>query len=142
MLCHFQEVQSPLVVNIRINSGAIPEDHWIQDPEIGGGRVIGEGCHFVDLASALVGSNPKTVSCIGTSKSHKSALLNDNVIINLSFRNGSIANTSARMQWDGAPSTLRIRSARRDMLHLDRKWSLCGLDPRTRTSRALESCPM
>ena len=89
---HFQEVQSPLVVNIRINSGAIPEDHWIQDPEIGGGRVIGEGCHFVDLASALVGSNPKTVSCIGTSKSHKSALLNDNVIINLSFRNGSIAN--------------------------------------------------
>ena len=89
---HFYGVQSPLVANIRINSGAIPEDHWIQDPVIGGGRVIGEGCHFVDLASALVGSKPKTVFCVGTPKAYKSALLNDNVIINLSFENGSIAN--------------------------------------------------
>jgi len=89
---HFASVQSPLVVNIRINSGAIPADHWIQDPAIGGGRVLGEGCHFVDLASAIVGSNPKTVSCIGTAKANKSALLNDNVLISLSFENGSIGN--------------------------------------------------
>lgn len=89
---HFEQVKSPLIVNIRINSGVIPADHWIQDPEIGGGRVIGEGCHFVDLASALVSSNPKTVTCIGTSKSNKSALLNDNVSIMMTFENGSIAN--------------------------------------------------
>lgn len=89
---HFSDVKSPLVVNIRINSGTIPADHWIQDVEVGGGRVIGEGCHFVDLASALVSSNPKTVSCIGTAKADKSALLNDNVAIQLTFDNGSIAN--------------------------------------------------
>lgn len=89
---HFKEIKSPLVVNIRINSGAIDADHWIQDPIVGGGRIIGEACHFVDLASALVGSNPKTVSCMGTSKENKSALLNDNVIISLRFENGSIAN--------------------------------------------------
>ena len=89
---HFAGIQSPLVVNIRINSGAIPADHWIQDVEVGGGRVIGEGCHFVDLASTLSGSNPKTVTCIGTSKANKSALLNDNVSIMLTFENGSIAN--------------------------------------------------
>lgn len=89
---HFASMQSPLVVNIRINSGAIPADHWIQDPAMGGGRVIGEACHFVDLASALVGSNPKTVSCIGTAKASKSALLNDNVLIALTFDNGSVAN--------------------------------------------------
>lgn len=89
---HFSDVKSPLVVNIRINSGTIPADHWIQDVEVGGGRVIGEGCHFVDLASALVSSNPKTVNCIGTAKADKSALLNDNVAIQLTFDNGSIAN--------------------------------------------------
>lgn len=89
---HFKGVKSPLVVNIRINSGFIPADHWIQDPAVGGGRVIGEGCHFVDLASALTSSNPKTVTCIGTAKDNKSALLNDNVSIMLTFENGSIAN--------------------------------------------------
>ncbi|BBB28873.1 bi-domain-containing oxidoreductase [Neptunomonas japonica] len=89
---HFDTVKSPLVVNIRINSGQIPADHWIQDPEVGGGRVIGEGCHFVDLASALTQSNPVSVSCIGTAKADKSAMLNDNVVITLAFQNGSIAN--------------------------------------------------
>ena len=89
---HFKGILSPLIVNIRINSGAIPIDHWIQDPEVGGGRIIGEGCHFVDLASALVGSLPKTVTCIGTAQENKSALLNDNVSIMLTFENGSIAN--------------------------------------------------
>ncbi|WP_434926539.1 bi-domain-containing oxidoreductase [Shewanella sp. HL-SH2] len=91
VIAHFSGVQAPLVVNIRVNSGSIPADHWIQDVKTGGGRVIGEGCHFVDLASALVGSNPKTVSAIGTSKPNKSALLNDNVVISLTFENGSIA---------------------------------------------------
>ncbi len=89
---HFLSVRSPLVVNIRVNSGAIPTDHWIQDPKVGGGRIIGEACHFVDLASALVSSDPKTVNCVGTSKANKSAMLNDNVVITLTFENGSIAN--------------------------------------------------
>jgi len=89
---HFESVKSPLVVNIRINSGQIPTDHWIQDPIVGGGRVIGEGCHFVDLASALTQSNPVSVHCFGTAKADKSAMLNDNAVISLSFENGSIAN--------------------------------------------------
>lgn len=89
---HFQHVKSPLVVNIRVNSGQIPGDHWIQDPEVGGGRMIGEGCHFIDLASALTGSNPVTVSAIASAKADKSALLNDNLVVSLQFGNGSIAN--------------------------------------------------
>lgn len=80
------------MVNTRINSGEIPADHWVQGPVICGGRVIGEGCHFVDLASAIVNSNPKTITSIGTSKPNKSALLNDNVSIIMTFENGSIAN--------------------------------------------------
>jgi polar amino acid transport system substrate-binding protein len=89
---HFAGVKSPLVVNIRINAGAIPTNHWIQDPQVGGGRMIGEGCHFIDLASALVGSNVKTVYAVGTSKAEKSALLNDNLCLSLTFDNGSVAN--------------------------------------------------
>lgn len=89
---YFSGIKSPLVVNIRINSGHIPADHWIQDPEIGGGRMIGEGCHFIDLASALVGSNVKTVYSVGTAKAEKSALLNDNLCLSLTFENGGVAN--------------------------------------------------
>jgi len=89
---HFSGVSSPLVVNIRINSGFIPANHWIQDPKVGGGRIIGEGCHFVDLAMTLVNSAPKTIYAVGTDKADKSALLNDNVLITMTFANGSVAN--------------------------------------------------
>lgn len=92
LIGHFAHVQSPLVVNIRVNAGSIPEDHWIQDPHQGGGRLIGEGCHFIDLAAALTRANPVSVYAVGSAKAHKSPLLNDNVCISLQFDNGSVAN--------------------------------------------------
>lgn len=92
LINHFAKVNTPKVVNIRVNAGMIPSDHWIQDPEVGGGRMIGEGCHFVDLASALVQSNPTKVMAVGTRKGNGSALLNDNLSIILTFQDGSIAN--------------------------------------------------
>jgi len=94
LIRHFEKVKSPKVVNIRVNAGSIPADHWIQDPEVGGGRLIGEGCHFVDLASALLGQNPDGVYCVGVQSASKSALLNDNVVINLSYPDGSLASIS------------------------------------------------
>ena len=42
-------VKGPKSFVMTVNAGAIPADHWIQDREIGGGRVIGEACHFIDL---------------------------------------------------------------------------------------------
>ena len=89
---YFSSVKSPLVVNIRVNAGAIPGNHWIQDPEVGGGRVIGEGCHFIDLAAKITGSNVRTVFAMGSAKDDKSAILNDNLCITLGFANGSVAN--------------------------------------------------
>ncbi|MGB9499918.1 MAG: bi-domain-containing oxidoreductase [Dissulfuribacterales bacterium] len=88
----FSGVQSPLVINIRVNAGFIPDDHWIQDPVFGGGRIIGEVCHFVDLSAALTGSLPVSVYCVGSRKQNKSPILNDNVSITLRMENGSIAN--------------------------------------------------
>jgi len=82
-------VREPLSVMITVNAGAIPGDHWVQDPEVGGGRVIGEACHFVDLARFLVGS-----PIVGSSASYlggESGKLGDTVTLSLRFENESIA---------------------------------------------------
>lgn len=89
---HFKGVHSPLVVNIRVNAGAIPPDHWIQNPEQGGGRIIGEGCHFIDLACALANDVPASVYMRGMASADKSPILNDNVLISVQFTGGGIAN--------------------------------------------------
>jgi predicted dehydrogenase len=83
--------EGPMAMIFRINAGSIPADSWIQDPEIGGGRVIGEVCHFVDYLTFLNGSLPVSV--------HATAMadplhLNDVLNISLAFRNGSIGTIS------------------------------------------------
>jgi predicted dehydrogenase/threonine dehydrogenase-like Zn-dependent dehydrogenase len=75
-------------IQIRVNAGMLPKDHWVHDPEIGGGRIIGEACHFIDLARHLAGSAISQV--FATSKSDANAL-SDTVNISLHFANGSIA---------------------------------------------------
>ena len=70
----------------RINAGAIPASHWIQDPTVGGGRIIGEVCHFVDLMTYMCGSNPVKVTA---SALPDAAGLNDSVNIIVDFANGS-----------------------------------------------------
>ena len=46
---------SPKVIVATMNAGSVPATHWTQDPTIGGGRIIGEACHFIDLVRYLVG---------------------------------------------------------------------------------------
>jgi polar amino acid transport system substrate-binding protein len=105
---HFSGVRSPRIVNVRVNSGSISVDHWIQDPKQGGGRIIGEGCHFIDLACALAVSSPVSVHMFGSGRAEKSALLNDNVVISLMFANGSIANVTYVADGSKAMSKERI----------------------------------
>jgi predicted dehydrogenase len=81
----------PKSINYRINAGAIPADHWIQDKDVGGGRIIGEVCHFVDLAMFLAGSLPKSLSA--NAMEDPSGLL-DTLNVNILFKDGSIANVS------------------------------------------------
>lgn len=87
---HLAGVQGPKTVMIRVNAGAIPMDHWTQDPAQGG-RIIGEACHFIDLAAALTGSDVVSVVARGVKKAEKSPLLNDNVGITLTHADGSVA---------------------------------------------------
>ncbi|MGZ5261855.1 MAG: bi-domain-containing oxidoreductase, partial [Burkholderiales bacterium] len=57
----FSDVHEPLMLHYRVNAGALPQDHWVNDPEQGGGRILGEVCHFVDLLIFLTGSVPVKV---------------------------------------------------------------------------------
>lgn len=70
----------------RVNAGAIPADSWIQDMKVGGGRIIGEGCHFIDFMAFMCGSVPVKVSAIALSDSQG---LNDTLNVNIEFENGS-----------------------------------------------------
>lgn len=78
---------APTSMLYRINAGPIPKDNWIQDRDVGGGRIIGEVCHFVDFLTWLCGSMPKHVHAVAIPDPNG---LNDTVSINLEFVNGSI----------------------------------------------------
>ena len=84
----------PVAVNYRVNAGIIPLDSWIQDPKSGGGRIIGEVCHFVDTCSFFTGSRPVKVFATSVKSEDKSVPSEDNVSIVISYENGSIANIS------------------------------------------------
>lgn len=69
-----------------VNAGAIPADHWTQDPAVGGGRIIGEGCHFIDLLRHLAGA-PITST---RAAAMETGGIRDTVVITLTFADGSI----------------------------------------------------
>jgi predicted dehydrogenase/threonine dehydrogenase-like Zn-dependent dehydrogenase len=84
-------VGAPMAIVYTVNAGAIPPDHWTQDREIGGGRIVGEACHFIDLARFLVG-HPIVDAQITTMGRHPAlAVRDDKATISLSFADGSIA---------------------------------------------------
>ena len=83
----FLDIKEPLAMHYRVNAGTLPQDHWINDPEIGGGRILGEVCHFVDLLSYLCGSLPVEVQARSvTSPGQRD---DSSVLISVRFENGS-----------------------------------------------------
>jgi predicted dehydrogenase/threonine dehydrogenase-like Zn-dependent dehydrogenase len=87
MKAFLRHVQEPLALHYRVNAGFIPADHWVNDPAQGGGRILGEVCHFVDFLSWLVGDSPATVKTGALPNPGKYA--DDNVIVSLQFPDGS-----------------------------------------------------
>ena len=77
-----------LYAHYRINAGYIPLNHWTHDPEQGGGRIIGEGCHFIDFLTFLVGSAPVAVSAAALPNGGK--YREDNVSMTFTFADGSV----------------------------------------------------
>ena len=86
------EVSSPKMMLYRVNAGPIPRSHWVQDEEEGGGRIIGEVCHFVDTAAYLTGDTmPKTVYAKSISSGRADAVDHDTVSITVEYEDGSVA---------------------------------------------------
>jgi predicted dehydrogenase/threonine dehydrogenase-like Zn-dependent dehydrogenase len=79
---------APVSIIYRINAGYIPKESWLQDIEIGGGRIIGEVCHFLDFVIWLIGSQINKVQCFSIEDPNS---FHDTISINLQFVNGSIA---------------------------------------------------
>jgi predicted dehydrogenase len=82
----------PLAMTMLVNAGKISADHWIADPAVNGGRIIGEACHWFDLMVYLTGSRIVSVQSapLGAGKGETSGGLADNVTLTLSFADGSM----------------------------------------------------
>jgi len=82
--------RDPIVINYRINAGSVSPNSWLQDWEQGG-RIIGEACHFIDIFDYLIDSEPVSVYAV-SSDSNNSKRLEENVVVTISYNNGSVAN--------------------------------------------------
>lgn len=93
----------PKVLSLRVNAGPLPREAWLNAAEEGGGRVIGEACHFIDLARSLVGS--PIVAVLAEAASGGAG---DDVAVSLTFADGSLANLVYTGQGDSAFSKERF----------------------------------
>jgi predicted dehydrogenase/threonine dehydrogenase-like Zn-dependent dehydrogenase len=99
-------VAEPLALQYRINAGFLPPDHWVNDREQGGGRILGEVCHFVDLLMFLADSPITGVEAraLGTTARYSG----DNVLVSIHFANGSEGTISYLANGDRSFSKERI----------------------------------
>jgi predicted dehydrogenase len=84
------DVSEPKVFVMTVNAGAIPRDHWTQDPTIGGGRIVGEACHFIDLLRFLSGSPITGFQAAAVGNTGGGTVADDKASITLQFQDGSI----------------------------------------------------
>jgi predicted dehydrogenase/threonine dehydrogenase-like Zn-dependent dehydrogenase len=95
--------EGPLTMHYRVNAGPLPPDHWVNDPEQGGGRILGEMCHFVDLLSFICASAPISVQSKGSP-----AGAGQDVNATIEFANGSIGTITYVCSGDRTFSKERI----------------------------------
>ncbi|MGQ0811919.1 MAG: bi-domain-containing oxidoreductase [Nitrospiraceae bacterium] len=85
----FKGRTDPLIMLYRVNAGAISSEHWIHDLEVGGGRIVGEACHFVDYMQALCGAPPTSIHARPIAH-HTSGITDDQCVLSLMFGDGSV----------------------------------------------------
>jgi predicted dehydrogenase/threonine dehydrogenase-like Zn-dependent dehydrogenase len=96
----------PLVAHYRVNAGYLPLNHWTQDPAQGGGRIIGEGCHFIDFLTFLVGTPP--VSVMAQALPDAGRYRQDNAILTFTYPDGSLGSLHYLANGDKAFSKERV----------------------------------
>lgn len=82
--------QSPLVMQMRVNTGFIPASHWVHSDDEGRSRVVGEMSHFIDLIQSLAGALVARVSAERISGDNRSSVNNDNIAVSFKLTDGSV----------------------------------------------------
>ena len=88
MKTFIEKSTEPKLVHYRVNAGFIPANHWTQDAAQGGGRIIGEGCHFIDFVAHMIGAKMTSIQTVGLEDGTR--YHEDNVHITMEFEDGSI----------------------------------------------------
>lgn len=83
---------APLVLDMRINAGFVPKEHWVHSPAQGRSRILGEMTHFLDFAEAMVGAPLRELHAMRVAGDDRTLLNNDNLVVNLRFADGSVGN--------------------------------------------------
>lgn len=104
----FSDRHGPLSILYRVNAGRIARDHWLQDPVQGGGRIIGEVCHFIDLMLYLTGSVPVSVFAESVAAERHDVVNHDSVFITLRFADGSNGTIAYLAEGDKALAKERV----------------------------------
>jgi predicted dehydrogenase/threonine dehydrogenase-like Zn-dependent dehydrogenase len=84
-----ESIKSPKAFIVTVNAGEIPPDHWTQQRDVGGGRIIGEGCHFIDLLRFLTGASISSIQAQMIGAASDIAVREDKVTFTLGFADGS-----------------------------------------------------
>ena len=92
MKAFLDQSAEPFAAHYRVNAGFIPPEHWVHDPAQGGGRILGEGCHFIDFLTWLAGAPPVEVSAKALPDMGR--YRGDNAVITLTFPDGSVGTLS------------------------------------------------
>jgi predicted dehydrogenase/threonine dehydrogenase-like Zn-dependent dehydrogenase len=100
------EVHEPLAIHYRVNAGFIPADHWTNDIEQGGGRILGEVCHFVDFVCFLADACPIEVHAQTVGNPGQYSM--DNVVASFKFANGTLGTVSYLANGDKSASKERV----------------------------------
>jgi predicted dehydrogenase len=101
-----KQIREPLAMHYRVNAGFISRDHWVNDPEQGGGRILGEVCHFVDFLTYL--ADAPLIEVQARTLTTLEQYSDDNVFISLRFANGSQGTISYLANGDRSYSKERV----------------------------------
>lgn len=104
----FSDRATPLSINYRVNAGRVPRGHWAVDPKEGGGRIIGEVCHFIDFIHFITGSLTTRVYAEPISTSNQDVNSEDSVFITLRLADGSNGSIAYLAEGDRALPKERI----------------------------------
>ncbi|HEX8139404.1 MAG TPA: bi-domain-containing oxidoreductase [Pyrinomonadaceae bacterium] len=104
----FRDRSAPLSIAYRVNAGRIPREHWVQDPREGGGRIIGEVCHFIDFMQFLTASRVTRVYAEAITSRNHQIVDEDSVFITLRFADGSNGSIAYLSEGDRALAKERV----------------------------------